>query len=311
MKQNERILVYVVTGFLAVILVVAVLFGRDSPSEKPSGSGAPGLMQVLDQKAPAEAGKAADGKVGGANPAGAAGLPAPEKVTTEQPLAAPSKSTIAADMVAQQIGPSRRERTVRWVRVRAGDSLEVLVRRWCGARDPFLDEAKSLNEELTTLHPGQEVAVPWVEDEAVLAAFEARQPKKLVAEAAGAPVGGAPAPAVAEGTAAPGAPVARPSFQLPGTGDMGAGSPEAGSPGASSPGASNPGNPVPAAATQSYTVKPGDSLWKIAEKRFGRKNADRMVQEIRKLNPGRTDTLRPDQKLLLPVEPAAAPAAGT
>ena len=52
MKQNERILVYLVTGFLAVILVVAVFFGRDGKAAMTpkSDDTVRGLGQILDQE---------------------------------------------------------------------------------------------------------------------------------------------------------------------------------------------------------------------------------------------------------------------
>ena len=56
-----------------------------------------------------------------------------------------------------------------------------------------------------------------------------------------------------------------------------------------------------ASGTEVYTVKPNDSLWKIAAKRYGDRNADRMIKEIRRLNPDlRGDLVRVDQKLVVP-----------
>ena len=65
MKQNERILVYLVTGFLAVILVVAVFFGREgNAASKPnSDETVRGLGQILDQ-APVPADPAVGGEAG-------------------------------------------------------------------------------------------------------------------------------------------------------------------------------------------------------------------------------------------------------
>ncbi len=316
MKQNERILVYAVTGFLAIILVVAVLFGRDpgtpdlgagGPGANKSGQGS-GTVGLADIMHPPGTGSAAEG---GKSPSGkgddvnVAGLPGPEKVSGEQPLVAGNKPMIAAELVTQALGPSRRDRLARFVRASAGDSLESLVRRWCGERDPFLEEAKSLNEELTVVRIGQEVAVPWVDDEVVLAAYEARRPKTLVAEAADSP--GAGKPTNLDGAASKsntGTMAAllqsggsQPSFATPG-GDKVDPKPAGANAAA--------GTPV-AGRTRTYVVKSGDSPWKIAEKLYGRKNADRMVSEIRRLNPGKADSLQPDQKLLVP-EPSSSPA---
>lgn len=346
MKQNERILVYAVTGFLAIILVVAVLFGRDgAPASKPAPvAGAPGLADVF--KTPAATNdltKPAAGKPDGTGSGEKSGLPSPTQVAGEQPLVAPSKPMIVADLVAQQLGSSRRDHTVRFVRARSGDSLDTLVRRWCGSGQ-FLEEAKSLNEDLTVIRVGQEVAVPWVDDEVVYAAFEARQPKKLQAEVAeGDKVGsGGPVPATANGATngvgkatealLDGRPLYSPpsnhvtlgGTEKPDAGKQGGGKPAAGKPEAAKPDAGKPcstppvagGTPAPKAGatpvastkTKSYTVRSGDSLWKIAERLAGKKGAAGMVTEIKRLNPGLTDKLAADQKIVVPDAAPAAPA---
>ena len=52
MKQNERILVYLVTGFLAGILVVAVFFGSapKANTERIGDNPVRGLGEILDQE---------------------------------------------------------------------------------------------------------------------------------------------------------------------------------------------------------------------------------------------------------------------
>ena len=302
MKQNERFLVYAVTGFLALILVVAVVFGREPGKEVlaggKTGPQVQGLNDMLGQAGTKDATKATG--VSSEAKAPVAGLPSPNQVAPnpgganpggqEQPLVAGSKLLLAADLVAQQLGGSRRDRTVRFVHAKSGDSLEMLVRRWCGAREPFLAEAKSLNEDLVVLRVGQEVAVPWVEDEALLAVLAAQKPKTLVPEAKGAIADAANASAPPAGD--------RPSFAEPGH-------PESG-------GRVNEGHAseikgertAVLSAGTSYTVKEGDSLWRIAERTYGRKNADRMVAEIKKVNPGLDDRLPVGQKLVLPKAPA-------
>jgi hypothetical protein len=233
MKQNERILVYAVTGFLAIILAVAVLFGRDASGKQAAGdaksgsNGILGLEEVInpemrrEREAAAKNGSDATGADKKGADAPISGLLSPDQVG-EQPLVATSKPAVIADTVALKVGPSRRDRTVRFVRAQSGDSLESLVRRWCGKRDPYLEEAMCLNEELTVMRPGQEIAVPWVEDEEVLAAYELRQPKMLMAENAGAApsnAGVTPATMPANGGAGngtPNAPSATPSFATPG-----------------------------------------------------------------------------------------------
>lgn len=295
MKQNERLLVYAVTGFLALILVVAVLFSREPGKDGKDATRSQGLDQILGQDGPDGAGgdKVAKDKVAKEKASlegNLTGLPTPGEVSPQQALAAPApKPLLAADLVAQQLGPSRRDRTVRFVRPKQNDSLEGLVRRWCGARDPYLAETRSLNEDLVVLRVGSEVAVPWVEDEVLLAAIEAQKPKTLVAQDATAGgAAGTPTPAVSG-----------PNFAQPGGGtDSGSGN-----------GVSNPRTPALAAGT-SYTVKSGDSLWRIAARTYGSTNVDRMMPAIKDANPGLTDDLRPGQKIVLPSAPAKPAGSG-
>lgn len=323
MKQNERLLVYAVTGFLAIVLLVAVLFGpsgRDAVAKGPdvhgsvptdgvrdlgemlgktagvrpvpsaASTGTAGETGKSEKTEPArpEAGAAAptNGAPGPAdggsrvantpgNVGGVADILPPGQVSPQQPLVAADRSLLAVDLVARNLGASRRDRSVRLVRARSGDSLETLVRRWCGARDPYLEEARALNEDLVVLRVGQEVCVPWVDDETVLAAWEANKPKTLTPAAEAPPA----SPATSAGPAA--TVPTRPSFAEPGART------DAGK------------TPVPAPASE-YTVKDGDSLWKIASRVYGRDNAARMVPELRKANPGAGDTLRVGQKLVLP-----------
>ncbi len=310
MKQNERLLVYAVTGFLAVILVIAVVFGPSGRevigATKPTAPPAKGLGDLLGQKgdgahvdgqpkAPANPAHPGADNGGGARN-GSDVLPAPGEVTKQQPLVAVDPAVLTADLLSQQLGASQRDRMVRMVRARAGDSLEALVRRWCGARDPFLDEAKALNEELTVLHVGQEVCVPWVDDAVVLAAIEASQPKTLMPSGGSIPGVGSLQNVLGGGATPNGnGAAAKPTFAEPGRIAAGGGT---GTGGAANGGAAN-GGTAARAATQ-YTVKGGDSLWKIADRTYGRQNAARMVREILAANPGLDESLKVGQKLVLP-----------
>lgn len=296
MKQNERWLVYAVSGFLGLILVVAVVFRPKSGAGNVAAT--PGLAQILNQEVAvkdADAPKPEDATKA-ATDASLPGVPAPVDVAP-QPLSAPApKPMVAADIVAQQLGMSRRDRNVRFVRAKPNDSIEGLVRRWCGARDPYLAETKSLNEELVVLRVGQEIAVPWVDDEVLVAAIEASKPKTLTAElpatsGTSSPVTPAAAPANAQ---------TAPSFAVPALAAIdGANKASGGSTGGSTGGA------VPVAAGTSYTVKAGDSLWRIAERTYGRKNADKMIAAIKQANPGLGDGVREGQKIVLPQAPKA------
>jgi phage tail protein X len=326
MKQNERFLIYAVTGFLALILVVAVVFSREQPAEAGrraanvgaagTSGAAQGLRDLLPGGAKASpengatpvAGDAAvDGKrteagvvaAGGAPRDGESrtGLPDPTQVglpksITEQPLMATPRPLVAADIVAQSLGQSRRDRNVRFVRARSGDSLDTLVKRWCGGREPFLAEAQSLNEDLLVLRVGQEVAVPWVDDEQLLAAVEAQKPKLLTA---------APTPASALTAGVP---------NVGGPGGIGGTSVAALLGGERVGPVAVPANvPAPraadaaattAAAGRTYTIQSGDSLWRIAERTYGKKNAERMVGAIKQANAGLTEKLMVGKQIVLP-----------
>jgi LysM repeat protein len=54
------------------------------------------------------------------------------------------------------------------------------------------------------------------------------------------------------------------------------------------------------------TVLNNDSLWRIAERTYGRDHADRMVPVLRQFNGLKTDLLQLDQKLKLPAPPETA-----
>lgn len=299
MKQNERLLVYAVTGFLALILLVAVVFGRgaDAKSSIKSEGAAPSLTDLLPKAAtpkppeqPVAGGKSASG-AGLVEPAllGGSGVPAPSQLGTELPLMAQVKPMVAAELVAQSLGLSRRDRNVRFVRAKSGDSLDTLVRRWCGARDPFLAEAQSLNEELSVLRVGQEVALPWVDDEVLAAAIETQRPRTLLDGA------GTDSPSIRS------EPVVRldaPAVGGPSGGAQANDPIQSGLDGAA--GRGGDASRAAVAATTTYVVKKGDSLWRIAERTYGRQNADRMIAQIKAANAGLGDTLREGQKILLP-----------
>jgi LysM repeat protein len=226
------------------------------------------------------------------------GLPGPSDVSP-QPLAAGApKPQLAAELVAQQLGVSRRDRNVRFVRVKQNDSLDLVVRRWCGARDPFLAEAKSLNEDLTVLHVGQEVAVPWVEDEDVLAAVDASKPKVLTAQ------DGTPAANDVGRLADASASKDKEAVSFAQPGKHGSSDPKSSDP--KSGDAKKPATSPAVAAGTSYTVKDGDSLWKIAERTYGKKNATQMVEAMKRANQGLTDKVHVGQKITLPPAPAGA-----
>lgn len=297
MKQNERLLVYAVTGFLALILVIAVLFGNDpvAASEKQENT-SKGLSELLQpNKSDAEIAKA-KAEVDARVKALAAQLSGGS--SSQQPLNA--KPQRASDVVARAQGPSRRERFVRWVPVKSGDAFEKLVRRWCGDTQGYLEEALSLNEDTTTLKVGSEVMVPWVDDEVLAVIIEASAPLTLASNPSGSnrtlmrPSSGA----IEAGMPRPS--VTRPGFAMPGAGSPTAGSPTAGSPSAGTPRAS--GTSTGSAAPVTYKVKKGDSIWSVATKRYGKARAYKMVKAIQSLNPNLGVNLKIGQEFKVPAK---------
>jgi phage tail protein X len=293
MKQNERLLVYAVTGFLALILVIAVLFGNDpvnaANKQEKMSKGLNEILQTKDPVGQVGTDKTGDNKTGdnktASDPAGQA---APREVE-QQPLIA--KPVLASAVVERAFGVSRRDRFVRFVRVKRGDAFETLVRRWCGSTDGFLEEAYGLNENLRdmkVLRAGAEVAVPWVDDEVLVAILEAQGPRTMVSTNSFGPE------AAPENTPA-GVPtptnggLRTPSFGVPGTG-----------PGVGDAKVAAVGSAAASAVT--YKVKPNDSLWRIAAKRCAKNQVPRVVREIEALNPGLPDPLPVGYELKLPAK---------
>lgn len=288
MKQNERLLVYAVTGFLALILVVAVVFGdapravtgsqpaaRSSLGDILSGGGAPeagpagGAGAATTTVAPT--GAAPTGGVpGGAGPTGArtTGLNTPVAVKVEQPLRAPAPTPAA--IVKQKVGPYRRDHGVRFVTAKRGDSFSHLAKRWCGKVEGYVEEIGYLNETTTVLKEGQTVGVPWVDDEVLVAILEAEEvPTLLKPEASGslqATLEGAPRPARSSGPGYAVPEVAR-SAVAPDAGEV-----------------AGPAAPA-APAFETYKVQPDDSLWKILAKKFGNGKVPKLLGPVREMNP--------------------------
>lgn len=303
MKQNERLLVYAVTGFLALILVIAVMFGNDpvdAASKQENTS--KGLNDILQPKlSEAEVAKQAEAKakalaeqLNGSSGGGG---------SNEQPLNA--RPLLASDVVARELGPSRKERFVRWVPVKRGDAFEKLVRRWCGGTEGYLEEALRLNEETTKLTIGSQVMVPWVDDEVLAAIIEAEAseaqraptPRTLIGNpngsgssrtlmnpSRGAPEAGMPRPSVT-----------RPGFAMPGRG-----------PSEAETARDNSSDGTVGVASvgeaMTYTVKSGDNLWSISAKRYGKGKADKMVKVILSMNPGLSSNLKVGQEFKMPTK---------
>ena len=289
MKQNERLLVYAVTVFLALILVVAVVFG-DGPKAPVTGAerGGASLSDILgtgEAGAGEARGDLPEGPVGplddGPGGAGASGQPVgfegPVAAKVEQPLRV--KAPSAASLVTQKIGTYRRDRSVRFVTAKRGDTFSHLAKRWCGKVDGVVQEIECLNETTTLLREGQQVGVPWVDDEVLLAILEAEAVPTMVASSGVAPAaaGGVPGPA-------------GPNYATPAIASRLDG------------GVQPASAPVGAASGFTlYKIKDGDTLWPILAKKFGNRKVPAMLKRVEELNPGiNTNNLRPGKTIKLP-----------
>lgn len=303
MKQNEKILVYTVTGFLAVILGVAILFGKDSARRLPevqrdSAQGGsiqgPSLEDVLNRRAgdlgkAGDAGKSDPTKVEAVDPNQPVGSP----VAGDQPLVANVQLAppTPAALVTEKLGLSREEHGFRVVRAARGDTLGQLVQKWCGSLDR-LEEARGLNETLETVQVGQPVVLPYVDDEVILAAYE-----KRTASSVPAPVF-APAPTPGDRTAQNGTARNGGAVEASGASALdGVPTP------AVTPANRSTAVDAPAAAGRTHKIQKGESLWKIAEREVGKKKAAAFLESVRALNPGLdVDRLREGQVIALPAK---------
>lgn len=293
MKQNERLLVYAVTGFLALILVIAVVFGGDPANAgQKDEKGGTSLSDILNP----ETGKVADadeaGRKGteGENPSATGrsrtGLDGPQTTPSEQPLAA--KAPSPSVLVQQRIGAYRKEQNVRWVTARPGDSFGTLAVRWCGKQQPYADEAMMLNEDTYTLKAGQPVMVPWVDDEILLTLLDAQQVPTRVP---GNPTLLAKQPADNTGaTNAEGPGFRSPKVDRSGLVDLPKGGP-----------AADPAAGGVSIAYEVYKVQPGDILWKLLDSRFPTNKVPGLIEKVKKLNPKiNTDRLKVGKTIRLP-----------
>lgn len=276
MKQNEKILVYAVTGFLAVILGVAILFSKDStrslPDVRTDVGEAPSLEALLDRKA-AEQPKA--------EPV----VEQPKAEAASQPLVANVQLAppTAAAIVTEKLGLSRMENGYRIVRANRGDTLGDLVRKWCGSLDQ-LPDAQGLNETLQTLRVGQDVVLPWVDDEVILAAYDKRT-------AASAPT---PELAIVPSTTPSASGVAAEASASKGA---------AATDGVPAPAPVTNGGTPAATGARTYKIVAKDSLWKIAEREVGKGKAYAYVEKILDANPNLdAERLREGQTITLPAK---------
>ena len=271
MKRSESVLIYGVTGVLAVILAVAVIFGEPDPRTTKQGDGDqlavnPAGPPPADGSVPSTSELDSDeflqellsSNVVNEEPSEVAD-PAPTSEPSVEDASAAVKS-IGAMVPLRTVADLGRHRTVRnpasgdrfrFVTVQRGDTLSDLIQRWCPGADPA--EIAALNEtlDLDRLRYDTELCLPWIDDAALLDALAQRE---LAAKDRSS------APAATEAS-------------------LGRG-------------------------TTEYTVAEGESLWVIAERHVGARKAQEFIDAVLELNSSIEDAgrIRSGQKLLIPAK---------
>ena len=181
MKRNESILVYGVTGLLLLILLVAVVFGNEGDALAGPTGDEDGLENEIAGLVESEDGAVDLAELMNLDPASAltegeegdVGAPvAGEPETAEEIELAQAEAQAEAEAALAReralAGEAMRRGDYREVTVRRGDTVSLLVQRWCGSLDE-MPTVEALNEDIDRdrLRPGRVLLMPWV-DQAVL-----------------------------------------------------------------------------------------------------------------------------------------------
>jgi nucleoid-associated protein YgaU len=316
MGRAERILVFAVFGVIALILGITAFLpeqaaagapkagtpgagqpGAGQPGGQP-GAGQPGVAQAPGNNAPAgltpverllqadrepPAGPAAAGDKKEETLAGGNALRSGDSV---------APGTLGATPVRFGVQhPSNPNFLV--VKVRGGETFGQIVERECGSLQHYMEQAIALNEavEPNNIRAGQELVLPFVAEDQL----PKRAPKSTTSALTDGVKNGQDH---AAGTDAGAALSTFPRAEVERSPDLERGTLEK-RPAVKSGGASLAAN-QPAT---SYTVKTGDTLWGLAEKRWGRGKAKSKIKEIMALNTStlKTETdLRAGQVIKLP-----------
>lgn len=194
MKRNETVLVYAVTGLLLGILLVAVVFGSqptqdvDPDREKTAQSQGvtPALMGAEQDDPDSKTGDevpdgAVDPDAGGPGSTGDGSIgdgerdsPRTPATGAPTPVALNNAIVLPDKLLEDAYGTSAREGDYRVVTGWQGATLAGVLERWTGSRDA-LTEIQTLNESISErIAQGDQILVPWVEADTILAAKKTR-----------------------------------------------------------------------------------------------------------------------------------------
>jgi LysM repeat protein len=177
MKRNDSILVYGVTGLLLLILIVAVVFGRETEAGGGQTTGDSEHMATTREQVAKElndilnldpAAELADLSQPGHSPEAPGEIPtAPAAAETEPTVPPPAQpeegNTSPLAMPGERVGDYRR------VTVAPGDTFSTIVQRYTGTLD-LMPLCEALNEDVdrNRLVPGRQLLMPWVDDQELL-----------------------------------------------------------------------------------------------------------------------------------------------